>query len=78
MIPSQLGISRFRETLTRRKGAVVIDLSGTRVIDGCFFRCFMLRKHLNGREEKLIFVGAKPAIRGMFRLSGVGFLLSSG
>ena len=51
MIPSQLAfaaapsidtlakaISRFRETLTRRKGAVVIDLSGTRVIDGRFFR----------------------------------------
>ena len=30
----------------------MIDLSGTRVIDGRFFGLLlMLRKHLNGREE---------------------------
>ena len=53
----------------------MIDLSGTRVIDGRFFG------HVAETPEwpggKIDIIAAKPAIRRMFRLNGVGFLLSS-
>jgi N-acetylglucosaminyldiphosphoundecaprenol N-acetyl-beta-D-mannosaminyltransferase len=72
-------IACFQETLTRRNKVVVIDLSGTRVIDARFFGLLlMLRKHLKGQGTTLAFVGMAPAIRRMFRLNELDFLLTGG
>jgi N-acetylglucosaminyldiphosphoundecaprenol N-acetyl-beta-D-mannosaminyltransferase len=70
-------IVRMRETLTAGTRAIVIDLSGTRVIDWRFFGLLlMLRKQVKGHGRKLTFVGVAPAIRRMFRLNELDFLLS--
>jgi N-acetylglucosaminyldiphosphoundecaprenol N-acetyl-beta-D-mannosaminyltransferase len=68
----------FQETLTGTKKFVVIDLSTSRVIDARFFGLLlMLRKRLKGQGAKLKFVGLAPAIKRMFRLNELGFLLSA-
>ena len=70
-------IVSLREAITPITQTVVIDLSATRVIDGRFFGLLlMLRKHLKGQGAKLAFTGVAPAIRRMFRLNDVDFLLS--
>jgi N-acetylglucosaminyldiphosphoundecaprenol N-acetyl-beta-D-mannosaminyltransferase len=71
-------ISRFREVLARKQKIVVIDVSGTRVIDARFFGLLlMLRKQLKRRGAKLIFTGVSHPIERMFRLNELGFLLYS-
>jgi N-acetylglucosaminyldiphosphoundecaprenol N-acetyl-beta-D-mannosaminyltransferase len=70
-------IACFRETLTQTDKSVVIDLSSTRAIDARFFGLLlMLRKRLKGQGTRLTFVGLAPAMKRMFRLSELGFLLS--
>ena len=70
-------IASLREAITPITQTVVIDLSATRAIDGRFFGLLlMLRKHLKGQGAKLVFTGVAPAIRRMFRLNDVDFLLS--
>ena len=60
---STTAIACFRETLTRGTRHLVIDLAGTRVIDGRFFGLLlMVRKTLMGQGAKLGFVGVSPAI----------------
>src|SRR5262249_12674529 len=67
----------FRETLTSRNSHVVIDLADTRVIDGRFLGLLlMLRKCLKGQGVKLRFTGVSPAMRRLFWLNEVDFLLS--
>jgi N-acetylglucosaminyldiphosphoundecaprenol N-acetyl-beta-D-mannosaminyltransferase len=70
-------IACFQETLTKGSGYVVIDLAGTRVIDGRFLGLLlMLRKHLKGQGAKLRFVGVSPMMRRLFWLNEVDFLLN--
>jgi N-acetylglucosaminyldiphosphoundecaprenol N-acetyl-beta-D-mannosaminyltransferase len=69
-------ISCFREALSKRK-AVVLDLSGTRLLDPRFFGLLlMVRKQLRSRGQALHFVGMTPSISRIFRLNGFAFLLS--
>ena len=57
---------------------VVIELSGTRFIDCRFFGLLlMLRKQLAGSGRSLRFGGISPRLARLFRLNGIGFLLSS-
>ncbi|HXY02003.1 MAG TPA: WecB/TagA/CpsF family glycosyltransferase [Terriglobales bacterium] len=68
----------FRETLTNRNSQVVIDLTDTRVIDARFLGLLlMVRKKLKGQGAKLKFIGLSPAMRRLFRLNEVDFLLAS-
>jgi N-acetylglucosaminyldiphosphoundecaprenol N-acetyl-beta-D-mannosaminyltransferase len=74
---SAAAIACFRETLTKGTKHLVIDLTGTRVIDGRFFGLLlMVRKSLKGQGAKLDFTGLSPVIRREFWLNGVDFLLS--
>jgi len=71
-------IACFRETLTKGTTAVAIDLSGVRAVDGRFLGLLlMVRKRLKGQGTKLEFFGVSPAIRRLFWLNELGFLLSS-
>ena len=71
-------IACFRETLTGTKKIVVIDLSNSRAIEARFVGLLlMLRKRLKGQGAQLTFEGLAPAIKRMFRLDELGFLLSS-
>jgi N-acetylglucosaminyldiphosphoundecaprenol N-acetyl-beta-D-mannosaminyltransferase len=71
-------IACFRQTLTKTNKGVVIDLSNSRAIDARFFGLLlMLRKRLKGQGAQLTFVGLAPAMKRMFRLNELGFLLSS-
>jgi N-acetylglucosaminyldiphosphoundecaprenol N-acetyl-beta-D-mannosaminyltransferase len=71
-------ISCFRETLTVGSRLVIVDLSSVRVIDERFFGLLlMLRKQLMQRGAKLTFIEVSPAIRRIFRLNELGYLLSS-
>ena len=68
----------LREALAT-KDRVVIDVSRTRHIDARFFGLLlMLRKQLVERGARLTFTGVSRPIEKMFRLNGVGFLLSAG
>ena len=72
-------IAAFRKTLIGTNKVVVVDLSNSRVIDARFFGLLlMLRKRLKGQGSQLTFVGASPAMKTMFRLNELGYLLSSG
>ena len=67
----------FQETLTSRNGQVIIDLSEVRVIDARFFGLLlMVRKNLKGYGAKLTFTGVSPAMRRLFWLNEVDFLLA--
>jgi N-acetylglucosaminyldiphosphoundecaprenol N-acetyl-beta-D-mannosaminyltransferase len=56
---------------------IIIDLSHTRAIDARFFgMLMMLRKELNSRDTKLLFTGVTPAIKRLFQLNEVGYLLT--
>ena len=72
----QNAISYFQEALTAHQN-VIIDLSDTCFIDARFFGLLlMLRKQLKRQGAKLMFSGVSPAIRRIFRLNELGFLLS--
>ena len=68
--------ARLEETLTAPCKNVVIDLSAVRAIDARFFGLLlMLRKRLKSQGCGLQFVGASLAIKRLFRLNEVQFLL---
>jgi N-acetylglucosaminyldiphosphoundecaprenol N-acetyl-beta-D-mannosaminyltransferase len=70
-------IAAFRDAVGCQK-PIEVDLSGTRAVDARFFGLFlMLRKQLRARETGLRFVGVSPALERLFRLNGIGYLLSS-
>jgi N-acetylglucosaminyldiphosphoundecaprenol N-acetyl-beta-D-mannosaminyltransferase len=70
-------IACFRETLTQGSGQVVIDLAGTRAIDGRFLGLLlMVRKCLNAKGAKLSFIGLSAAKRRLFWLNEANFLLN--
>jgi N-acetylglucosaminyldiphosphoundecaprenol N-acetyl-beta-D-mannosaminyltransferase len=69
-------IACFQEALTGNQN-ITIDLSNTRLIDARFLGLLlMLRKELRNRGARLVFTGVSGAIRRIFRLSELRFLLS--
>ncbi len=67
----------FRNVIETKK-PIVIDFSQVRVVDARFFGLLlMLRKKLNGNGSSLRFIGLSPGLERIFRLNGLGFLLSS-
>jgi anti-anti-sigma regulatory factor len=61
----------------RSKVAVVVDLSGTQLIDSRFLALLLLfRKYLKSRGSQLTFIKVPPAIRRVFALNDVSFLLA--
>lgn len=71
-------IACFEQALTGNRN-ITIDLSSTRLIDGRFLGLFlMLRKELRNRKATLIFTGASRAIKRIFKLNELEFLLSPG
>ena len=69
-------ISHFQETVSSNKD-VVIDLSDTLQIDARFMGLLlMLRRELKNRGKTLNIAKVPPAIKTIFRLSELGFLLS--
>lgn len=72
-------IAELRYALTLGKERIIVDVSGVRAIDARFLGLLlMVRKHLKQHQARLEFVGASRATKRMFRLNGVGFLLSAG
>ncbi|WP_426609748.1 WecB/TagA/CpsF family glycosyltransferase [Bradyrhizobium sp. McL0616] len=77
----QMHVSRasklFGEALATNRD-IIIDLSRTQTIDARFFgMLMMLHKELTNRKAKLLFTGVTPAIRRVFQLTELGYLLSS-
>jgi N-acetylglucosaminyldiphosphoundecaprenol N-acetyl-beta-D-mannosaminyltransferase len=71
-------IAYFQETLTIGCTDVIIDLAGVRVIDQRFLGLIlMIRKYLKGHGTKLEFIGVSAAIRRLFWLNDLEFLLNS-
>jgi len=69
-------IATFRDVL-RTKKPIVVDFTHVRAIDARFFGLLlMLRKKLKGDSSSVSFVGLSPAIERIFRLNGLGFLLT--
>jgi len=69
-------IACFRDACKTTNRAVMIDLKSVRVVDARFLGLLlMLRKCLRAQGRKLEFVGVSPAIRNLFRLNMVDFLL---
>jgi N-acetylglucosaminyldiphosphoundecaprenol N-acetyl-beta-D-mannosaminyltransferase len=70
-------MSCFREALAKKHKTIIIDLSGTRVIDARFLGLLlMLRKQLKSQRAKLKFTGVSHRMARMFRLNELEFLLS--
>jgi len=70
-------IACFQDALTKGHTSVVIDLTSARVIDGRFLGLLlMVRKYLKGQERQLEFVGVSSAIRKIFWLNELDFLLN--
>lgn len=67
----------FRDAIGTKK-RIVIDFSASRAIDVRFLGLLlMLRKKLNGNGASLTFIGLSSGLEKIFRLNGLGFLLSS-
>jgi N-acetylglucosaminyldiphosphoundecaprenol N-acetyl-beta-D-mannosaminyltransferase len=61
----------------RSKTTVVVDLSGTQLIDSRFLALLLLfRRYLRSRGSQLTLIKAPRAIRRAFALNDVGFLLA--
>lgn len=68
--------SCFQEALTGKQN-IIIDLRNIRLIDARFLGLLlMLRQELKSRGAKLIFTGVPRAIKRIFRLNELEFLLS--
>jgi N-acetylglucosaminyldiphosphoundecaprenol N-acetyl-beta-D-mannosaminyltransferase len=66
----------FRDAIATKK-QIIIDLSETSVIDARFFGLLlMLRKKLKDGDANPIFIGLSRALNRIFRLNGLGYLLS--
>jgi N-acetylglucosaminyldiphosphoundecaprenol N-acetyl-beta-D-mannosaminyltransferase len=69
-------ITAFRDAIAMRK-PIVIDFSNTHAVDARFLGLLlMLRKSVKGGGANPIFAGLSPGLKRVFRLSGLGFLLS--
>jgi N-acetylglucosaminyldiphosphoundecaprenol N-acetyl-beta-D-mannosaminyltransferase len=70
-------IHALRNALATKK-QILIDFSNTRDVDSRILGLFlMLRKQLKERGASPMFVGLSPKLEKMFRLNGLGFLLSN-
>ena len=70
-------ISAFRDAIATKK-RIMIDFSDTRVVDARFLGLLlMLRKKLNAKAAGPTFIGLSTELERIFRLNGLGFLLSS-
>ena len=70
-------IPAFRDAIATKK-PVMIDVLNIRGIDARFLGLLlMLRKELKGSGTNPIFIGLTPALKNIFRLNGLEFLLSS-
>jgi N-acetylglucosaminyldiphosphoundecaprenol N-acetyl-beta-D-mannosaminyltransferase len=68
----------FRSALLARKG-IRIDFSKVRFVDSRFLGLLlMLRKKARESNQSLVLAGLSPLLRILFRMNGLGFLLSSG
>jgi len=68
-------ITAFNDAIATKK-PIVIDFSNTHVVDARFLGLLlMLRKKVKGSGANPIFAGLSPGLKGVFRLSGLGFLL---
>ena len=66
----------FREAIATKK-RIIIDFYHTRLVDTRFLGLLlMLRKKLTVSGVSLIFIGLSPGLERIFRLNGLGFLLS--
>jgi N-acetylglucosaminyldiphosphoundecaprenol N-acetyl-beta-D-mannosaminyltransferase len=69
-------IKAFKDAIATKK-PIVIDFSSTHAVDARFLGLLlMLRKKIKGSTANPIFVGLSPGLKRVFRLSGLGFLLS--
>jgi N-acetylglucosaminyldiphosphoundecaprenol N-acetyl-beta-D-mannosaminyltransferase len=69
-------IAVFRDVIATKK-QIIIDFSNTRVIDPRFLGLLlMIRKTVKNDGTSPILIGLSPALRRIFRLNGLGFLLS--
>jgi N-acetylglucosaminyldiphosphoundecaprenol N-acetyl-beta-D-mannosaminyltransferase len=79
-VASQIDVSRASSALGEALATnrdIIIDLSHTRDIDARFFgMLMMLRKELTSRGAKLLFTGVTPAIKRVFQLNELGYLLT--
>jgi N-acetylglucosaminyldiphosphoundecaprenol N-acetyl-beta-D-mannosaminyltransferase len=70
-------IVAFFDAVAARSNIVVVDIAGLSAVDARFLGlCLMLRKRLNAQGTRLAFRGASPTLSKLFRLHGVGFLLT--
>lgn len=73
---AESAIEQLRDALDSGK-RLIIDLSNTQYVDARFFGLFlMVRKQLAVRGQELLFTGATPGLRRIFRLNKFEFLLS--
>jgi N-acetylglucosaminyldiphosphoundecaprenol N-acetyl-beta-D-mannosaminyltransferase len=71
-------IPAFRDAIATKK-PLVIDFSDTCAIDARFLGLLlMIRKRLNRNNGGPTLIGLSPKLERIFRLNGLGFLLSSG
>jgi N-acetylglucosaminyldiphosphoundecaprenol N-acetyl-beta-D-mannosaminyltransferase len=69
-------IAVFRDAIAAKK-RIIIDFSNTRVIDARFLGLLlMIRKMAKNNGTSAILIGLSPALRRIFRLNGLEFLLS--
>lgn len=70
-------ISAFRNAVAAKK-SITIDFSNTTMIDARFLGLLLVFiKAIKGSGAKVILTGLSPRLERMFRLHGLGFLLSS-
>jgi N-acetylglucosaminyldiphosphoundecaprenol N-acetyl-beta-D-mannosaminyltransferase len=70
-------ILAFRNAIATKK-SIMIDFSNTTAIDARFLGLLLVFiKATKGRGARMIVTGLSPKLEAMFRLNGVGFLLSA-
>jgi N-acetylglucosaminyldiphosphoundecaprenol N-acetyl-beta-D-mannosaminyltransferase len=70
-------VTAFREAIATKK-SIVIDFSNTRAVDARFLGLLlMLRKKVQGGGADPTYTGLSRKLERMFRLNGLGFLLSA-
>jgi len=71
-------ISCFSDAMATRK-EIIIDFASTRAVDARFFGLLlMLRKQLKARGSVPKLINISPQSRRLFRLQGLGYLLTAG
>jgi N-acetylglucosaminyldiphosphoundecaprenol N-acetyl-beta-D-mannosaminyltransferase len=70
-------VSHFQDVLTLKTKLAIIDLSATRYIDSRFFGLVLIfRKEMQAQGGKLHFIGVSRAIKKLFHLNELSFLLA--